>query len=194
MLCNNAGMPTPDFLSNQLLIAMPGMADPNFNSTVTLVCEHNSDGAIGVVINRPMEFDLSNLYAQLQVEGSTPIVERKPVLSGGPVAPERGFVLHNSDRDYESSLDVAPRLRLTMSRDVIDDMARGDGPEKTLVALGIASWGAGQLDEEILSNTWLTVPATADIVFDVPFADRWRVAAMTIGVDISQISADAGHA
>lgn len=181
-------------LSNQLLIAMPGMADPNFNSTVTLVCEHTRDGAIGVVINRPLELELGNLFAQLEVSGSDTGAARKPVLSGGPVAPERGFVLHNSARDYDSSLPVSPGISLTMSRDIIDDMARGDGPEKALVALGIASWGAGQLDDEMLSNTWLTVPATPEIVFDVPFADRWRVAAMSIGVDINQISADAGHA
>lgn len=181
-------------LSNQLLIAMPGMADPNFNSTVTLVCEHTNDGAIGLVINRPMEIELGHLYAQLKVAAAETDSARQPVLNGGPVAPERGFVLHEADRDYESTLSVSPFIHLTMSRDVIEDMARGDGPGKTVVALGVASWGAGQLDEEMLSNTWLTVPATPEIVFDVPFADRWRVAAMSIGVDISQMSADAGHA
>jgi len=181
-------------LSNQLLIAMPGMLDPNFNSTVTLVCEHNEDGALGIVINRPTDLNLSGLFEQLDLKEADGRVGRHPVLLGGPVARERGFVLHNPGHEYESSIAVSPEVQLTLSRDVIDAMAAGEGPEKLLVALGYAGWAAGQLEAEMLANTWLSVPATPEIIFDVPFPERWSLAAKTIGIDISQISPDAGHA
>ena len=181
-------------LCNQLLIAMPGMADPNFNSTVTLVCEHNAEGALGIVINRPMEMKLGGLFEQLDLTEADPSLADHPVLLGGPVARERGFVLHNPGADFESSVAVSPEVQLTLSRDVIDAMAAGKGPDRSLVALGYAGWDAGQLEAEMLSNTWLTVPASPEVIFDVPFADRWRVAARIIGIDISQISPDAGHA
>jgi len=187
-------MAAMDSLCNQLLIAMPGMADPNFNSTVTLVCEHNEEGALGIIINRPTDLDLGGLFRQLDVEPGVGGVAHAPVLHGGPVAQERGFVLHAPGHDYESSVAVSPDIQLTLSRDVIDDMAAGRGPERCLVALGYAGWGAGQLEAEMLANSWLTVPASPDIVFDVPFADRWSVAANSIGIDISRISPDAGHA
>ena len=183
-----------DSLSNQLLIAMPGMADPNFNSTVTLVCEHNAEGALGIVINRPLDLDLGGLFEQLDLNDADQAIAAHPVLNGGPVARERGFVLHNPGQEFESSVAVSPDVQLTLSRDVIDAMAAGSGPDKSLVALGYAGWDAGQLEAEMLSNTWLTVPASPDVIFDVPFADRWSVAARTIGIDISQISSDAGHA
>ena len=187
-------MDPTDSLSNQLLIAMPGMADPNFNSTVTLVCEHNADGALGIVINRPLELNLGGLFDQLDLPEHNAALASHPVLSGGPVAQERGFVLHNPGAEFESSVAVSPEVQLTLSRDVIDAMAAGDGPDKSLVALGYAGWDAGQLEAEMLANTWLTVPASPEVIFDVPFADRWAVAAQTIGIDISQISPDAGHA
>ena len=183
-----------DSLCNQLLIAMQGMADPNFNSTVTLVCEHNAEGALGIIINRPMEMQLGCLFEQLDADEPDQAMASHPVLRGGPVAQERGFVLHNPGTSFESSIAVSPDVQLTLSRDVIDAMAIGAGPDKSLVALGYAGWDAGQLEFEMLSNTWLTVPATPDVIFDVPFADRWSVAAQTIGIDISQISPDAGHA
>jgi putative transcriptional regulator len=181
-------------LCNQLLIAMPGMADPNFSSTVTLVCEHNAEGALGIVINRPMDMKLGGLFEQLDVDDPDQSIASHPVLSGGPVARERGFVLHNPVGEFESSVAVSSDVQLTLSRDVIDAMAAGNGPARSLVALGYAGWDAGQLEAEMLANTWLTVPATPEVIFDVPFADRWSVAARTIGIDISQISPDAGHA
>lgn len=173
---------------------MPGMADPNFNSTVTLVCEHNKEGALGIVINRPMDMKLEGLFEQLDVDDPDESMASHPVLNGGPVARERGFVLHNPGATFESSVSVSPDVQLTLSRDVIDAMASGHGPDKSLVALGYAGWDAGQLEAEMLANTWLTVPASPDVIFDVPFADRWMVAAQIIGIDISQISPDAGHA
>ena len=181
-------------LANQLLIAMPGMPDPNFSTTVTLICEHNSDGALGIVINRPLDLNLGGLFEQLDAENSNPAANQDPVLLGGPVGPERGFVLHSPTEMFENSLAVSDDILLTLSRDVLDAMATGNGPDKTLVALGYAGWGAGQLDEEMLANSWLSVPATPEIVFDTPFGERWMSAAQSIGIDISQISPDAGHA
>lgn len=181
-------------LTNQLLIAMPGMEDPNFSTTVTLICEHNDDGALGIVINRPLTLSLGGLFEQLELKNPDPESAKDPVMLGGPVGPERGFVLHGPEQIFENSIAVSSDINLTLSRDVLDAMATGDGPDKTLVALGYAGWEAGQLETEMLSNTWLSVPATADIVFDTPFAERWSSAAQTLGIDISRISPDAGHA
>ena len=181
-------------MANQLLIAMPGMADPNFSTTVTLICEHNDEGALGIIINRPLELKLAGLFEQLDVDNPDPDAAEQPVLMGGPVGPERGFVLHEPVNRYENTLAVSGDIHLTLSRDVIDEVAAGDGPEHTLVALGYAGWDAGQLEAEMLANSWLTVPATTEIVFDMPFEQRWMSAANTLGIDISQISTDAGHA
>ena len=183
-----------DSLANQLLIAMPGMLDPNFSTTVTLICEHNDDGALGIVINRPTPLRLGGLFEQLSVEDADASAANRPVLAGGPVGPERGFVLHGPEQSYESTLEVSDEIRLTLSRDIIDAMAAGDGPEDALVALGYAGWDAGQLEEEMLANSWLNVPATPEIVFETPFADRWNSAARTLGIDISSLPTDAGHA
>jgi len=181
-------------LTNQLLIAMPGMPDPNFSTTVTLICEHNDDGALGIVINRPLDLKLGGLFEQLDVENADPAAAESPVLMGGPVGPERGFVLHNPGGQFENSLAVSNDIHLTLSRDIIDAMARGSGPGKTLVALGYAGWEPGQLEYEMLANSWLNVPASPDIVFDTPYSERWMSAARTLGIDINQISHDAGHA
>lgn len=181
-------------LANNLLIAMPGMADPNFSSTVTLICEHNDDGALGIVINRPLSLKLGGLFEQLELTEADAEAADHPVLMGGPVGPERGFVLHQPSGSFENSLAVSSDIHLTLSRDVIDAMAAGSGPDKTLVALGYAGWQGGQLEDEMLANSWLTVPATPNIVFDLPFGERWSEAARTLGVDISQMPHDAGHA
>jgi putative transcriptional regulator len=180
--------------NNQLLIAMPGMADPNFSSTVTLICEHNSDGALGIVINRPMNLNLAGLFQQLAVADADGAASRIPVMDGGPVAKERGFVLHNPDAEFESSVAVSPGIQLTLSRDILDAIAAGRGPRKALVALGYAGWQPGQLEAEMLANAWLSVPATPEIIFDVPFSERWITAADILGVDLNRLSPDAGHA
>jgi len=183
-------------LSNQLLIAMPGMLDPNFSSTVTLICEHNAEGALGIVINRPTSLTLGGLLEQLDVPDPLPEAASRPVFDGGPVARERGFVLHNADTDrrFESSVAVSPEIHLTLSRDVLEAIAAGQGPSKSLVALGYAGWQPGQLEAEMLANAWLSVPATPEIVFDVPYAERWMSAARILGVDISRLAPHAGHA
>lgn len=193
-----------NFLSNQFLIAMPGMADPNFNSTVTLICEHNADGALGIVINRPMDMPLGTLVDQLplrETDGDSarpqeidPHIAARPILDGGPVSPERGFVLHMPHGDWESSLEISGQLALSLSLDVIDAISQGEGPESSLIALGYAGWDAGQLEAEMLHNAWLNVPASTDVIFDVPFADRWTAAAESAGIDLSRLSSDIGHA
>lgn len=180
--------------SNQLLIAMPGMLDPNFSSTVTLICEHNDEGALGIVINRPMNLKLGGLFEQLDVEEADAAAAERPVFDGGPVARERGFVLHNPEARFESSVAVSPQIQLTLSRDVLESIAAGKGPSKSLVALGYAGWQPGQLEAEMLANTWLNVPATPEIVFDVPYTERWISAARILGVDISRLTPHAGHA
>jgi putative transcriptional regulator len=183
-----------DSLINQLLIAMPGMLDPNFSTTVTLICEHNDEGALGIVINRPTTLKLGGLFEQLSVEDADSEAASNPVLSGGPVGTERGFVLHGPEYSYENTLAVSDEIRLTLSRDVIDAMATGQGPENALVAIGYAGWEPGQLEDEMLANAWLNVPATPEIVFETPFAKRWDSAARTLGIDIARMSTDAGHA
>lgn len=181
-------------LNNQLLIAMPGMADPNFNSTVTLICEHNDDGALGIVINRPSSMRLGGVFQQFSLESADEKITSAPVLDGGPVGRDRGFVLHSPDQDFESSISVARDIRLTFSRDVLDAMATGRGPERSVVALGYAGWQPGQLEAEMIHNTWLNVQATPELIFDVPFEDRWSRAAAAMGVDIKRISPHVGHA
>ena len=181
-------------LNNQLLIAMPGMADPNFSSTVTLICEHNADGALGIVINRPTNLSLGGLFEQLELHPTDSAAARNPVLDGGPVARERGFVLHQPGGQYESSVAVSRDVQLTLSRDILDAIAAGVGPGKSLVALGYAGWEPGQLEAEMLANTWLNVPASPEIIFDVPFSRRWLSAAEVLGIDINRMSPHAGHA
>ena len=191
---DTSGMDSDSRLTNQLLIAMPGMADPNFSTTVTLICEHNDDGALGIIINRPLNLKLSGLFEQLSVDDADPDTASSPVMSGGPVGTERGFVLHGKDHSFENTLPVSDEIQLTLSRDVIDAMAVGDGPEKSLVAIGYAGWEPGQLEEEMLANAWLNVTATPELVFDIPFEERWDSAARLLGVDIASLSPDAGHA
>ena len=157
-------------LTNQLLIAMPGMKDPNFNSTVTLICEHNDDGALGIIINRPLNLKLSSLLDQLSVKDVDPIVANNPIMSGGPIGAERGFVLHSKTQSFKNTISVSDDIQLTLSRDVIEAMATGVGPQKSLIAIGYAGWDSGQLEEEILTNFWLNVTATPELVFNTPFS------------------------
>jgi len=187
-------MDLKDSLSNQLLIAMPGMADPNFSTTVTLICEHNSDGALGIIINRPMVMKLGGLFEQLHLKGNDDALANRPVLVGGPVACERGFVLHSPCEGYESSLPVGNDIMVTTSRDVLADIARGAGPEKYLVALGYAGWGGGQLEGELLANAWLSVAADTDIVFDLPLPNRFNEALGRLGIKVDRLHSEAGHA
>jgi putative transcriptional regulator len=182
------------FLINQFLIAMPAMDDPNFSQTVTLVCEHSERGALGIVINRTLPMTLGEVFDQLELDGSRLRLGDQPVLRGGPVQTERGFVLHSPAGRYESSLPFSERMHLTTSRDVLDALAAGEGPDNAVIALGYAGWDAGQLEAEMARNAWLTVDADERVVFDTPVEQRWSAAARLLGIDLRTLSSDAGHA
>jgi putative transcriptional regulator len=182
------------FLNNQFLIAMPGMDDPNFAQTVTLVCEHSERGALGIIINRPLTMDLGEVFEQLGLDASQSHVSRQNVLLGGPVQTDRGFVLHSPGGGFESTLPVSEKLHLTTSRDILDALASGQGPERAIVALGYAGWEAGQLEDEMARNAWLTVPVDENLLFDVPAEDRWQAAGRLLGINLLHLSSDAGHA
>jgi putative transcriptional regulator len=182
------------YLTGHLLIAMPAMVDPNFVRTVTYICEHNDKGALGIVINRPLDMELGEVFEQLELENPDPAVASQPVLRGGPVQTERGFVLHEPTEAWDSTMPVTTSVHLTTSQDILAAMAAGNGPRKALMALGYAGWGAGQLEMEMSANAWLSVPASTDILFDTPFEERWRKAARLLGIDLATISSQAGHA
>jgi putative transcriptional regulator len=185
------------YLNNQLLIAMPSLGDPNFSHTVTLVCEHNKEGALGIIINRPMEMAIGEVFEQLDLATQDLKLRNQPVLRGGPVAPERGFVVHPPNpiaSVYDATLAVSDAVHVTTSRDILAAIARGEGPSQAVMALGYAGWGAGQLEEEIRSNAWLNVPVDPAILFDIPYEDRWNAAMKLLGVDSTRLSSHAGHA
>ena len=181
-------------LAGQLLVAMPGMADTNFRQSVTYICEHSNSGALGLVINQPLDMVVSEVLEQLEMRPSNEALLTQPVLRGGPVQTERGFVLHESSHDWDATTEVSQSIFVTTSRDILSDLASGKGPERMQIALGYSGWDAGQLEAEICQNAWLTVPATAAIVFETPFEQRWQAAAGSIGIDLATITPQAGHA
>ena len=181
-------------LANQFVLATPGMRDPSFVRSVALICQHSNDGAMGVVINRLSEYRLGDVLAQMGLKSQYAEVEDAPVLIGGPVQPERGFVLHSADGVWESSYRVSESLSVTTSRDVLVAIAEGRGPKRAIVALGYAGWGAGQLEEEIRQNAWLTVEPDQRVLFDTPLEQRWDAAAKLIGVNVANLSSQAGNA
>lgn len=183
------------YLNNQLLVAMPSLADPNFSHSVTLVCEHSERGALGIVINRPLEMKLSEVLEQLSLTTEDARLRDLPVLAGGPVQRDRGFVLHRpGPQPWESTMPVSDTLCVTTSRDVLAAMAGGQGPGQAVVALGYAGWEAGQLEEEVLQNAWLTVPCDDTLIFELPYEQRWHAAARLLGIELSRISTQAGRA
>jgi len=171
---------------------MPSLAGSYFGSTLTYVCEHNDEGAMGIMVNRPSELSLKELLAQLGIDSIGNLVD-VPVLEGGPVASDRGFILHTSELHFESSLDLEHGLMLTTAREVLEAIAAGEGPRRFLVALGYAGWGEHQLEEEMKENSWLNCPADPDVLFDTPFAERVAKAAASLGIDFNLISGRAGH-
>jgi len=181
-------------LTNHLLIAMPNLQDPNFEHTVTYICEHNENGAMGIVVNRPIDINLGEVFEQMEIPVSAPELAQARVFLGGPVEEQRGFVLHTHPADWDSSLKVSEQLSVTTSRDILEAMARGEGPSHALIALGYAGWGSGQLEQEILDNAWLSVPAEQAILFDLPPEKRWEAAAKLLGVDLNILSNESGHA
>lgn len=188
-------MDSADSLANRFLIAVPGMDDPNFNGGVALLCHHSADGAMGLLLNRPSDFLLGEVMAQMGIHVVDPKMAAVPVVAGGPVEPERGFVLHSPDGGHwDSTYAVSSQIHLTTSRDILEAMARGQGPSHTLVALGYSGWAAQQLEGELREHVWLAVDATPDIVFDLPLAARWNAATRLIGIDPAALASYSGHA
>ncbi len=182
-------------LANHFLIAMPSMTDPSFSGTVIYLCEHGPSGALGLVINKPMDLTLQNLFERVELTLGSEQLGATPVLYGGPVDTNRGFVLHNQlDAAYDSTLQVREGLALTMSKDVLEAVAEGDGPPKMVVTLGHSAWGEGQLEQELSLNAWLTVRADPAIVFDVPYKEKLGAAMNLLGIDPLMLSDQVGHA
>jgi putative transcriptional regulator len=182
------------YLTNQFLIAMPGLEDPNFFHSVTYICEHNEEGALGLVINRPLKMQLGEILRHINLQHTEPEAMQLPVHLGGPVQQDRGFVLHEPLGDWNATLKVTDRIGITTSVDILEAIARNRGPERSLIALGYAGWGAGQLEREMGENAWLSGPADTDILFNTPDGQRWRAAAASLGVDLDLLSGQAGHA
>jgi len=193
-LADTVAMTIQDSLANHFLIAMPSLADPNFHQTVTYICEHNEDGALGIVINRPTDLKLGELLDHLGFEARKTETEERTVYLGGPVQRERGFVLHEPGGDWDSSMQVSNEITVTTSKDILEAIAEERGPKRYLIALGYAGWGAGQLEDEMAENAWLSGPADAEILFGKDSEQRWRAAAALLGVDLSLLSQDTGHA
>jgi len=181
-------------LASQLLIALPTLSEGDFARSVALICQHDEDGAMGIVINRASEYTLGEVFSQMGLEASDEHQRGQMVLAGGPVHPERGFVVHDGGLKWDSSMRIAEGLFLTTSRDILESMAKGEGPEHAIVALGCAGWGTGQLESELAENSWLTAPADAELLFATPLGARWQAAAGRIGVDFAYLADYAGHA
>ncbi|MFO1369236.1 MAG: YqgE/AlgH family protein [Marinagarivorans sp.] len=181
-----------DNLRNHLLIATPSLKDPHFSHTVTYICDHSQEGAMGIVLNRPLDLNIGQVFEELNL----PLGERicqAPVLSGGPVNTQRGFVLHNEEGQWDSSLKVTDGICLTGSKDILTALSVGQGPTHALFALGHAGWSAGQLEDELATNAWLTVPASYELLFCTPIELRWSAAAKHLGIDPNLISPQLGH-
>ncbi len=180
-------------LRNHLLIAMPALNDPWFGQSVTYIVEHNDEGASGIVLSDPFDMSLDQVLEQLELPippGSLHV----PVMRGGPVEAERGFVLHRGEACFDASAAISEDISLTTSRDLLERVSLGEGPEHMLLALGRAGWASGQLEQEIADNSWLTAPVDMSVVFDLPAAQRWSAAVATLGIDPAQLDPRAGHA
>ena len=188
----------PVNFTNQFLIAMPGMTDDTFTGTVVYLCEHNEKGALGLVINKPIDIKLKNLFEKVELSLDRPELAEAPVYFGGPVQTERGFVLHEKLGEqaagYSSTMSVPGGLEMTTSKDVLEALSNGAGPKKILVTLGYSGWQAGQLEDELGRNGWLTVDADPAIIFDTPIEKRYDRAVSLLGIDPRMLSGDAGHA
>jgi putative transcriptional regulator len=184
-------------LANHFLIAMPSMEDPVFGGTVVYVCEHNDKGVLGVVINKPTDMTMDVLFDRIDLtlsEGIKNSVCSAPIMFGGPVQDDRGFVLHSPSGRYSSSLEVTDQVAFTTSIDVLEAVANGEGPQRMLVSIGYAGWSPGQLEEEISRNGWLTVGADARVLFDLPVEERYNAAIKLLGIDPMMLAFEAGHA
>lgn len=181
-------------LTSHFIIAMPSLMDANFNQTVTYICEHNEDGAFGVVINRKSDITFDDIIFHMDIAPRTRNPPHENIYHGGPMQQERGFILHHSAGKWASSLKINEQLTLTTSRDVLEAIARNEGPEQAIIALGYAGWASGQLEQEMADNAWLSCPADEQIIFEVPAEQRWQAAADLLGIDLQLLSHEAGHA
>lgn len=195
---NTASTIESSSLANHFLIAMPAMSDPNFSRTLTFLCEHNAEGALGIIVNRPLDLDVGTLFERVAVPLTPGENQAKyrglPVYFGGPVQTDRGFVLHRPAGQWQSTLRVGPELGLTSSRDILQAMSDDGEPSEVLVSLGYAGWAAGQLEWELSQNAWLTVAADPDIIFGLPPEERLPAAMQLLGIDFAKLSEVAGHA
>ena len=181
-------------LTHHFLIAMPAMADPHFSKTLTYICEHNEQGALGLVVNRPLDITLSMLLGQVGIPVAATQCASIPIHFGGPVQTDRGFVLHEPVGKWQSTLAVGSEIGLTTSKDILQAVARGEGPHQMLITLGYAGWAPGQLEHELAQNAWLTVTARHDIIFELPAEQRFAAAMEMLGVSYASLSENAGHA
>lgn len=183
-----------DCLRDHFLLAMPCLKEGVFSQSITYICEHGESGAMGIVINRPLDLSVTDIFEHLQINPGKDF-SSEPVMAGGPVQMDHGFVLHRyCDKSWEASLKVTPEITLTTSRDILRAIAVGDGPSDHLIALGYAGWGAGQLEQELADNSWLTMPGSGDVIFSTPSDQRLGAAAAQLGIDMNLISGQAGHA
>jgi putative transcriptional regulator len=181
-------------LRDHFLLAMPGLSEGIFSQSVTYICEHGESGAMGIVINQPLDLSVEEIFEHLQIDAGRDFSD-SPVMAGGPVQIDHGFVLHRDcDKTWEASIKVTPEVTLTTSRDILRAIANANGPSDHLIALGYAGWAAGQLEQELAENSWLTLPADSDIIFATPADQRLGAAAALLGIDMNLISAEAGHA
>lgn len=183
-----------DCLRDHFLLAMPGLSEGIFSHSITYICEHGESGAMGIIVNQALDLSLKDIFEHLQINAQRDFSD-EPVMAGGPVQMDHGFVLHRRcQQPWEASLKVTAEITLTTSRDILRAIANDDGPEDHLIALGYAGWAAGQLEQELADNSWLTLPGDADIIFDTPAEQRLAAAAAALGIDMNLISAQAGHA
>ena len=180
--------------TNQFLIAMPGLADPNFHHTVTYICAHNEDGAMGIIINRPLGLMLGEVLEQMEIKPDNNLADQMPIFHGGPVQADRGFVLHQPIQKWDYSIEICNEIGIATSRDILKAIAGGKGPENSFIALGYAGWGAGQLEQEIKDNAWLNAPSDSSIIFKTPIEQRWEAAVALAGIDLEKLSHNVGHA
>ncbi len=181
-------------LANHLLVAMPSVSDSTFEHAVVYICEHHSAGTVGLIINRPLQFPLQVVFEQLQIANAPLEQNKKPLLFGGPLQTERGFVIHRPWKIWNSSLELEKHVIVTTSSDIIRAMANEHAPKDILVTLGYTGWSAKQLEEELMKNIWLVCPSTPEILYEVPFAERWNYAGKSIGINMNQLSTLVGHA
>jgi putative transcriptional regulator len=181
-------------LTHHFLIAMPNMADPYFAKSLTYICEHNDQGALGLVVNRPIDMTLQALFERLSLSIKDAALSEAPIYFGGPVQTDRGFVLHEPAGNWQATLRVREAIGLTTSKDILEAVGRGEGPKRMLVTLGYAGWSPGQLEQELSQNAWLTVEARDAILFDIPAEERLGQAMQLLGIDFANLQDEAGHA